>query len=89
MLIEVVFPSEKEGKWKCESGTVEGGWLWVAFIGPEQCRDMEVVLWPATVSASIYQLWEWRGVERRGNIGVGRYQKVKRMRRAHLGSDVA
>jgi hypothetical protein len=41
MLVEVNFMSKKEGKWKRESGAMEGGRVWVAFIGPEQCRDVE------------------------------------------------
>jgi hypothetical protein len=44
MPVEVMFSSE-EGKWKWESGTVEGGRLWVAFIGPEQCEDVEARRW--------------------------------------------
>jgi hypothetical protein len=44
MLVEVRFPSE-EGKWQRESGVVEGGWVWVAFIGPEQHGDVEAGRW--------------------------------------------
>jgi hypothetical protein len=43
MLVEVGFRSEKERKWKQESGTLEGGRVWVTFIGFEQRGDVEVV----------------------------------------------
>jgi hypothetical protein len=33
MLVEVRSQSENNGKWKRDSGAVEGGRVWVAFIG--------------------------------------------------------
>jgi hypothetical protein len=45
MLVKVRFPSEKEVKWKQESNAVEGGRVWVAFIGPEQRIDVEARKW--------------------------------------------
>jgi hypothetical protein len=69
-----ITPTEKERKWKWESGTVEGGQVWMAFIGPEQCRDVEAgrwFWWPTTVGASMYWLREWRRAGRRGIEGVG------------------
>jgi hypothetical protein len=44
MFVEAGFPSE-EGKWNWDSGTVEGGWVSVAFIGPEHRVDVEAERW--------------------------------------------
>jgi hypothetical protein len=41
----------------------------VAFIGPEQHKDAEVVQRPTAVVVSMYRLREWRRDERRGRGG--------------------
>jgi hypothetical protein len=48
MLVEVGFQSEKEQKWKRESGAVEGGRVWVAFIELGPRRDVEARRWFGT-----------------------------------------
>jgi hypothetical protein len=91
MLVEVGFPSEKEG----DAGIGHSGGGRPDIDGfyrswaVRRCGGGEVVQRPATVSALMYQLQEWRGDGRMGNRGAGCCQKGKRRKRAHLGGDAA
>jgi hypothetical protein len=92
MLVEVRSQSENNGKWKRESGAVEGGRVWVAFIG---LSNVEMWRWrggSAVDSGRHFNvsIMQWRRAGRRGNDGVGCCHKgKKRRRRACLDGDAA
>jgi hypothetical protein len=92
MLVEVGFPSEKEGKWKRESGVVEVGQVWVPFVGPEQWGDVEARRWFGSRQQWALQCTCYgTGGELGGGEteDTGCCEKGKRRRRVHLGSDAA